>query len=108
MAVALVVGVAGIGLLFLYRPIAATHPALTGGQLPDLVPLRAFYADSSSQWRFRLSPDGKRIAWLESKWFRPALWVRDLDADGSDVFRTPDRVRWYTPPTELARIFCWH
>ena len=95
MAVALVVGVAGIGLLFLYRPIAATHPALTAGQLPDLVPLRAFYADSTSQWRFRLSPDGKRIAWLESKWFRPALWVRDLDADGSAVFRTPDRVRWY-------------
>ncbi len=93
--VALVASAAAAGVFLANRPISATHPALADGDLPELVPLRAFYADSSAQWRFRLSPDGKRIAWLESKWLKPALWVRDLNGDGANVFRTPDRVRWY-------------
>ena len=91
----LIVGLGAVFILVAFPPISATHPALKDGQLPELVPLRSFYADSSSRWRFHLSPDGKRIAWLESKWFKPALWVRDLEGEGSEIYHTPDRVRWY-------------
>lgn len=87
---------AAIAIIFLvYPPIRATHPALSGGNLPDLVPLNAFYADHDARWRYRLSPDGQRIAWLEAKRLKPALWVRDLDEETADVFHTPDEVRWY-------------
>lgn len=86
-------GVAAV--FWVSRPIPATHPALQSG-LPDVVALRQFYANTASKWRYRLSPDGAYIAWLETKNLRPALWVRPLDRTEADVFTTPDEVRWYT------------
>ncbi|MCY6379561.1 alpha/beta hydrolase family protein [Hoeflea prorocentri] len=95
MAAVLLAGVAVGLVVIVFPPVSASHPALKNADLPELVPLRAFYADASSRWRFRLSPDGKRMAWLESKWFKPALWVRDLNEEAANTFQTPDRVRWY-------------
>lgn len=77
-----------------FRPIAATHPALQTG-LPDLVALRHFYADAQAKWRYRLSPDGTHIAWLEAKRLKPALWVRPLGGQETEIFHTEDEVRWY-------------
>ncbi len=91
---AAIIVVAGISILMLFRPISATHPALQSG-LPDLVPLRQYYANSASKWRYRLSPDGKHIAWLESKYLKPALWVRSLEGKDTNIFHTEDMVRWY-------------
>ncbi len=87
-----------VALLFLviYPPIKATHPALQNAALPELVPLNAFYADAFEKWRFQLSPDGKRMAWLEAKRLKPALWVRDLNDADADIYHSPDEVRWYT------------
>jgi len=86
--------VAGAGVYLAFPSIAAKHPALQNG-LPDLVPLRHFYASSDSRWRFRLSPDGQRLAWLEAKHLKPALWVRPLEGDETEIFTTDDEVRWY-------------
>ena len=85
----------GAGLYFAFPSISATHPALQTG-LPELVPLRQFYANADSRWRFRLSPDGQRLAWLEAKNLNPALWVRPLEGDETQIFHTDDEVRWYT------------
>ena len=63
--------------------------------MPPIIPLRYFYANSASRWNHQLSPDGKRIAWLESKYLKPALWVQNLDGDESEIFHTSDTVRWY-------------
>ena len=90
----LVVALAAGALFLVFPPISAKHPALQTG-LPDLVPLRHYYANSQSSWRYRLSPDGTHIAWLESKNLKPALWVRPLDADSTEIFHTPDEVRRY-------------
>lgn len=90
-----ILAVAAIAILYIFRPIAATHQALQA-DLPKLVALRHFYANTESKWRYRLSPDGKHIAWLATKGFRPALWVRPLDGDEADVFNTKDEVRWYS------------
>ncbi|WP_370402066.1 S9 family peptidase [Sulfitobacter sp. JB4-11] len=81
--------------LVIYPPIKASHPELVKADLPELVPLNAFYADAFAQWRFRLSPDGQRLAWLEAKRLKPALWVRNLNDDQADIYHTPDEVRWY-------------
>ncbi|MEP4979056.1 alpha/beta fold hydrolase, partial [Ascidiaceihabitans sp.] len=87
--------IAAITILYIFRPIAATHQALQA-DLPKLVALRHFYANTDSKWRYRLSPDGKYIAWLATKGFRPALWVRPLGGEEADVFNTKDEVRWYS------------
>lgn len=89
------IALAGASLFFIFPSIPATHPALQNG-MPDLVPLRHFYANADSRWRYRLSPDGKRLAWLESKYLKPALWVRPLEGDETQIFHTDDEVRWYT------------
>lgn len=81
--------------LFWARPIAESHPVLEGSDLPPLIPLREFYANADERWRFRLSPDGRKLAWLEAKWLRPALWVQPLDDQDTEIFHTRDRVRWY-------------
>lgn len=81
--------------LFLFRPIAESHPVLVQSDLPQLIPLRAFYANADERWRYRLSPDGRKLAWLEAKWLRPALWVQPLDDQGTEIFHTSDRVRRY-------------
>lgn len=81
--------------IYLVRPIAESHPALTRSDLPPLIPLREFYANADERWRYRLSPNGQKLAWLEAKWLRPALWVRPLDDENTDIFHTDDRVRWY-------------
>lgn len=92
-AMALAIAVAAV--LFVFRPIPATHQSLQSN-LPKLVALRHFYANTEAKWRYRLSPDGKYVAWLESKGFKPALWVRPLDGEKADIFHTSDEVRWYS------------
>ena len=78
-----------------YRPISATHAALVNADLPPIIPLREFYASTEAQWRYQLSPDGKNLSWLESKWFKPALWVKPLEGKDRTIFHTDDEVRWY-------------
>lgn len=89
---------------WMWRPIPATHPALAAAEMPPIIPLREFYANTDARWRYRLSPDGKHLSWLESKWFRPALWVRPLDGDETSVFHTTDTVRWYTWAADSKHI----
>lgn len=88
-----VLAVGAAALFWVFRPIPASHAALKG--LPDIVALRHFYADAQSSWRYRLSPDGKYIAWLEAKYLKPALWVRPLEGEETEIFHTEDEVRWY-------------
>lgn len=90
----LLVLIIATGLIW-FRPIAESHPVLLHSNLPPLIPLREFYANSDERWRYRLSPDGRKLAWLEAKWLRPALWVKPLDDDSKDIFHTKDNVRWY-------------
>ena len=90
------VALAAGGLYFVAFPaIKPTHATLQKAALPDLIPLRDFFAERQSNWRYRLSPDGTRMAWLSVSGFRPALFVRPIDGSEADVFQTDDEVRWY-------------
>ena len=85
---------------WMYRPIAPTHPQLTNAEFVPLIPLRKLYADQNARWRYRISPDGSKLSWLESKWFKPALWVKPLEegsigGEAVNIFHTDDVVRWY-------------
>ena len=80
---------------WIFRPISVTHSQLAETSLPSIIPLRALYADADARWRYQLSPDGSKLSWLESKWFKPALWVKSLEGHETNVIHTDDEVRWY-------------
>lgn len=64
-----------------------THPSLAGAQLPDLVPVRDFVASRQSTGGYRVSPDGKRIAWFGTDGVVPAIWVQSIDGGEAKAFR---------------------
>ena len=64
-----------------------THPSLAGAQLPDLVPVRDFVASRQSTGGYRVSPDGKRIAWFGTDGVVPAIWVQSIDGGDAKAFR---------------------
>ncbi len=92
--VALIITLVGAG-AWVNRSISPTHSALVSADLPPLIPMRELYANTASSWRYRLSPDGTKMSWLESKWFKPALWVKSINGDKTNIFNTDDEVRWY-------------
>ena len=64
-----------------------THPALVGGALPELVPVRDFVASRQSKGGYRVSPDGQRIAWFGTDGVVPAIWVKSMDGADAKAFR---------------------
>jgi len=64
-----------------------SHPSLAGAQLPDLIPVRDFVASRQSTGGYRVSPDGKRIAWFGTDGVVPAIWVQSIDGADAKAFR---------------------
>lgn len=64
-----------------------SHPSLAGAQLPDLIPVRDFVASRQSTGGYRVSPDGKRIAWFGADGVVPAIWVQSIDGADAKAFR---------------------
>jgi dipeptidyl aminopeptidase/acylaminoacyl peptidase len=60
---------------------SATHPALNGAALPPLLQASDFITIAPEPNEFRLSPDGRKIAWLGAHYGRTALHVRDIATD---------------------------
>ena len=50
------------------RDRGPTHPSLATGALPELIPMRDFYANTSSEWAYKPSYDGSMIAWYAVEW----------------------------------------
>ncbi|QQS11157.1 MAG: S9 family peptidase [Rhodospirillales bacterium] len=68
---------------------AQTHPALRDAKLPPLVPLSLFAgADEDSRSGFRLSPDGRYLAWSERVGGRRQIHVRPTAGGDALVVRT--------------------
>ena len=59
--------------------IPATHPSLRAADLPRLISAREFYSNKYLSWGHQVSPDGKRLAWLEIKDGNPSFRLRLLD-----------------------------
>ncbi len=57
---------------------AALHPSLKEASgLPDLIPVRDFVANRGSNFSYRISPDGDRLAWIAVEGISLHLFVRD-------------------------------
>ncbi len=60
----LAIGLLGAGTLaVLSRDTPPSHPALAEADLPPTIPVRDFFADQRSEWRHRVSADGRYIAY---------------------------------------------
>ncbi len=67
--------------------VAPSHPALKDVQLTDMVPVRDFVASRQSTGGYRVSPDGRRMAWFGTDGVVPAVWVKTIDGDDAKAFR---------------------
>jgi len=60
--------------------IAPTSPALQSGTLAPLLPVRDFVANVDYNGQYRISPDGRKLAWMAVSGVREALFVKSLDS----------------------------
>lgn len=65
----------------------AVHPALNAaGNLPELIPVRDFVANRGSNGNYRISPDGKKLAWVAVKGVSQHFFIKDLESDTTRTF----------------------
>ena len=67
--------------------VSPTHPSLRDADLPELIPLRKFVADTERTGGHQVSPDGTRVLWYGVSGTEPATFVRRLDGGEPAVFR---------------------
>jgi len=76
------------GMLFSSCSIAPRHSNLRNADLPDLVPLRKLFINIDSNFGYRVSPDGKKIAWLAVKNRRVTIYFRTIGKDNIKIIDT--------------------
>ncbi len=57
------------------------HASLRNADLPELVPLRDFFINIDSNFGYRVSPDGKKIAWIAVKNRRLTIYFKSIGKD---------------------------
>lgn len=68
------------------RDIAATHPTLAAAELPQLIPVRDFYADRKGEWDYVTDPTGTYIAWRATRKTKEVVLLARLD-DRKEIAR---------------------
>lgn len=58
---------------------SATHPSLRTAGLPPLIPAKEFFTRRHEAWGHKISPDGKKLAWIQPVRGKPTLHVRRLE-----------------------------
>jgi len=77
-----------------------THQALLGQKLPELIPVRDFVADRENNADYKISLDGKQLAWRSVCGIRPCLRIRRIESDVSTTLDiNPGMFRW-SPESE--------
>jgi dipeptidyl aminopeptidase/acylaminoacyl peptidase len=89
-----------ISLLITACAVKPAHQNLDNNELPRLLPVRDFVANTSGMGHFRISPDGQKVAWKAVAGTREEIFVRSLgkqdvrslgfDAQGNHFVWTKD------------------
>src|SRR5438105_1802953 len=82
--VGLAVAVAGCASTEAPAPPSADRAAGAAGR----VPIGRFFANDQSNWHYRVSPDGSRLAWVASHRSRATIFFRTLPAGEVAVIET--------------------
>jgi hypothetical protein len=70
---------------------APKHPALQQAGLPDLIPVRKFFLSGKTNYDYKISPDGKKLAWFAPKKFRRTIFFRTIGEDDTKAIDTHSR-----------------
>lgn len=68
----------GLSLVLAGCATGPTHHSLASGQLPRLIPVRDFVANIDSIGHFRISPDGRKLAWKAVAGTREEIFVKTV------------------------------
>ncbi|RVT80708.1 S9 family peptidase [Rhodobacteraceae bacterium CCMM004] len=90
------------GYFWATRDIAPTHPSLAAADLPELISVREFFADTSAAWGHVLSADGRYLAHSGSRNFAHAVILSDAES-GREIAAEPN-VDWYAWTAEPHRL----
>jgi dipeptidyl aminopeptidase/acylaminoacyl peptidase len=74
--------------------VAPTSPALQSARLPELLPVRDFVANTDYNGQYRISPDGKKLAWQAVSGLRESLFVKSLDSGAVTVIPIKGDYLW--------------
>jgi dipeptidyl aminopeptidase/acylaminoacyl peptidase len=83
--------------------MAPKHSALYNAALPDLIPVRAFVANPKANFGYKVSPDGKKLAWIDVQGTGTAIFVRTLGRSGVTIL--PIRTSSFRWAQDSHRIF---
>ncbi len=61
------------------------NPALVKTELPQLIPLRDFFLNVDTKFGYSISPDGKKLAWLEPKNRRLTIYFKTIGAEDTQI-----------------------
>jgi len=64
------------------------HPVLQQSELPDLISFRDFFLNVDSKYGYSVSPDGKKLAWMESKNRLMTIYFRTIGKDDVQTINT--------------------
>lgn len=67
--------------------IPASHPSLAGVKLPRIIPISELYNNRLRSWGYKVSPDGKLLAWIARTSRGPRIHVRPLAGGPVRVLR---------------------
>ena len=70
---------------------APKHPALEQADLPDLIPVRKFFLSGKTNYDYKISPDGKKLAWIAPKNFRRTIFFRTIGQNDTKAIDTHSR-----------------
>ena len=66
--------------------VGPTHPTLNSSNMPDAIRIKEFFFNIDIQSNYKISPDGKKIAWLGKKDKRRTIFFKTIGRDNKHHF----------------------
>ncbi len=85
--------------------VTAKHPTLQSADLPPLIPLRDFIASTKSNHSYKVSPDGKKIAWVAVDGIKVAVHFRTIGSDKVGIIRSDSGIGHFTWAQDSVHLF---
>lgn len=76
---------------------SAKHTALNNASLPDILPRKAFFERKGIGFNYRISPDGKKVAWLADRHGVLSLFQKPINDDTVQYINTKSwsNISWF-------------
>ncbi|PTX57455.1 dipeptidyl aminopeptidase/acylaminoacyl peptidase [Litoreibacter ponti] len=87
----------GMAYLWASRDTPPTHPALAEANLPPLIPVRDFWADTDAEWDYHVSGDGRYLAHRVVRGTQEVVALTDLSTD-TELATIPELWHFYWDP----------